>query len=131
LTIALVLLNVRLGSADESQTALVRWISYHIVSIPLYAFLTYRLAYGSGLVCRLLSIRVVREIGRSSFYPYLMHIPLISWLTWVLETYFKYNTFLHSNWNILLFIVLLYAGTTFYSMKVKRVVRQKYAKLSE
>jgi peptidoglycan/LPS O-acetylase OafA/YrhL len=129
--VVLVLLNVRWGAANENQDALLRWLSYHIAVLPLYGFLTYRLACGNGLICRVLGNGVVREIGRSSFYPYLIHIPLISWLTWTMEVIYHNDAFLRSDRNVLIFLVVLYAGSTLYSAKVKRVTRVKYAKLSE
>jgi len=129
LTVWLIYLNVKhWGNPD--QTAALRWISYHIMMLPLYCILMYRFACGNGVICRLFAFKQLRLVGRSSFYPYLLHIPLISWLTWILENRFHYNRFLFSPINVVVFILVLYVGSTIYSELVKRKIRLKYTKTS-
>lgn len=95
----------------SSGNAFLRFASYHVFVLPLYATLLYRLARGNGLVARLFAIPTVRNLGKCSFYPYLLHIPLISWTCWISGTCFGYRRFLHSPLNVGLFMVTLYTGS--------------------
>jgi len=101
-------------SIHALHSALLTWVSYHMFMIPLYAMLLYRFARGGGLLPGLTMIPVVRQMGQCSFYPYLLHIPLVSWFCWLLERGFGYSTFLHAPQNVLLFIAALYGLSTAY-----------------
>jgi peptidoglycan/LPS O-acetylase OafA/YrhL len=90
------------------------WASYHVVMLPLYATLLYRFARGSGIFAAFTGLPLVRLLGQSSFYPYLLHIPLSSWIGWVLAHQFGYKRFLHEPLNITLFIVGLYGLSALY-----------------
>lgn len=107
LCVGLIFLSLKAG---QTYGGVVHWVSYHVVMLPLYATLLYRFAHGYGAIAKLFSIPVVQELGKSSFYPYLLHIPLISWICWILEHNFGYRRFLHSPVNILFFLVILYGS---------------------
>jgi len=96
------------------------YFSYHVLMIPLYFIILYGLAVERGVISRLLSFSFVRKTGRSSFYPYLIHIPLISVFTFILEHYFHYNTFLHHPVNIVVFMIVLYGGGYLYVNRIRK-----------
>jgi peptidoglycan/LPS O-acetylase OafA/YrhL len=95
----------------ENTSAVVQWIYYHVLLIPLYALLLYRLARGNGLIARIFAFPIVRNLGKCGFYPYLIHIPLSSWICWVSANAFGYRKLLHSPLNIVIFLIVLYGGS--------------------
>ncbi|MFP4416858.1 MAG: acyltransferase family protein [Chitinivibrionales bacterium] len=105
LCVSLIILNLRIGQIHGGIT---NWVTYHVIMLPLYAVLLYRFARGNGAIAKLFSLPFIQELGKSSFYPYLLHIPLISWTCAILENSLNYRTFLHSPVNICLFLVFLY-----------------------
>jgi peptidoglycan/LPS O-acetylase OafA/YrhL len=109
--------NLKLVSGSS---VLLSWLAYHLFCLPVFAVMVYCFADGTGWIVSFFAIPVVRRIGQSSFYPYLLHIPAISWTCWILKTGFGYKTFLHSPLNIMLFIVVLYGGSTFYFHTVRK-----------
>jgi len=62
----------------------------------------------------------IRKTGRSSFYPYLIHIPLINLITYICENIFGYNKFLHIPHNIFIFIAMLYGASYIYVNKIRK-----------
>ncbi|MBN1577173.1 MAG: acyltransferase [Chitinispirillaceae bacterium] len=97
-----------------SNNRIIVYLSYHFFMIPLYFILLYCLATERGSIAHLLSFPIVRKTGRSSFYPYLIHIPLISTIAYICEHGFGYYKLLHHPLNIFLFMLLLYAGAYVY-----------------
>lgn len=110
-TFGLIFANLHLQQSDNGLTV---FLSYHVLMLPLYFIVLFGLATETGLIARLLSFPVVRKTGRSSFYPYLIHIPLISIICYSCEHRFSYYRFLHHPVNILTFIIVLYTGAYFY-----------------
>ena len=96
------------------STGLAVYLSYHFLMIPLYFVILYGLAVERGFISRLLSLPIIRKTGRSSFYPYLIHIPLISTIAYICEHGFGYYRFLHRPVNIVVFLLLLYSGAYVY-----------------
>jgi peptidoglycan/LPS O-acetylase OafA/YrhL len=90
------------------------WASYHVVMVPLYATLLYRFARGSGLFASFTAVPLVRLLGQCSFYPYLLHIPISSWIGYILANGFGYKRFLHEPLNISLFMIALYGLSALY-----------------
>jgi peptidoglycan/LPS O-acetylase OafA/YrhL len=90
------------------------YLLYHFYLPPLYAVLLYRLARGNGVIAGFFGLKAIRDLGKCGFYPYLLHIPLISWVCWCLENFFGYRRFLHSPINIVLFMFVLYGGSWLY-----------------
>lgn len=110
-TLLLIISNLTLQTKNNPALT---FFSYHLFMVPLYFLLLYGLATEQGFIARLLSTPIVRKTGRSSFYPYLLHIPLISYITYVCEHGFGYYKFLHRPVNIVGFMVLLYGGSYLY-----------------
>jgi len=104
-----------------SQWPRTRLFAYHVFAPALYSFVLYRLARGNGVIAAVFALKPVRALGKSSLYPYLLHIPLASWLCWTLERWFGYNRFLHAPVNIVVFTIVLYAaGFVYWYRKQKR-----------
>lgn len=95
------------------------YFNYHVTTIPLYFIILWGLACEKGVISRLLSLPLIRKTGRSSFYPYLIHIPLISIITFISERFFSHNYFLHRPLNVVIVVVLLYAGAYLYVNHVR------------
>lgn len=116
-TLLLIIGNLTLQTKNNPALS---FFSYHLFMVPLYFLLLYGLATEQGFIARLLSTPIVRKTGRSSFYPYLLHIPLISYITYVCEHGFGYYKFLHRPVNIIGFMVLLYGGSYLYVNHVRK-----------
>lgn len=102
----------------------VKYLGYHALALPLFALLVYRFARGTGFFPRFTSIPLVRRLGQASFYPYLLHIPCMGWLTWALGELAGYPTFLHYAVNVFLFVAMLYGGSMVYMEMLSRKRRR-------
>ena len=103
-----------------------RFFSYHVFMVPLYLIILYAAALEKGIAARVLSFPLLRKLGRTSFYPYLIHIPLMSIITIYCERVLSYRKFLHSPLNILIFMVILYGCSYLYvyNLRNKRRMRK-------
>jgi len=105
-----------------------KWFSYHVFMIPLYLLIIYTVSKEKGVFARILSLKFIQKLGRTSFYPYLLHIPLISIITTYCERVMGYRKFLHNPWNILVFMLLLYGCSYLYVYAVRNKRREKRAR---
>jgi len=119
-TLALVFANLLVRSAGGP---ILKYYSYHVIAVPLFALLVYRFARGSGLLPGFTSIPLIRKLGQCSFYPYLLHIPCLSWLAWFLRHTFGYRTFLHNPVNIWFFVAVLYGLSAIYFERIGKARR--------
>ncbi len=103
-----------------TDSSLNSYLAYHVYVLPFYFILLYVVANEQGLISAILGLSFIRNIGKSSFYPYLLHIPLISLITYICETFFGYKRFLHSPINITLFMLLLYVLSAIYVSKFRK-----------
>jgi peptidoglycan/LPS O-acetylase OafA/YrhL len=103
-----------------------KFFSYHLFMVPLYLMILYAAALEKGIVARVLSFTALRKIGRTSFYPYLIHIPLMSVVTLYCERVLDYRKFMHSPLNILIFMLILYGCSYLYvyALRNKRRMRK-------
>lgn len=108
-----------LGFRSKEQT-LSSYLAYHFYALPIYFLLLYVVASEHGLISKILGLSIIRNIGKSSFYPYLLHIPVISVFTLICERVFGYYKFLHSPLNITIFMVILYGASTLYVNKFRK-----------
>lgn len=120
LTIVSLLMIYFLLHFRSKQHPLSTYLAYHAYVLPFYILLLYIVASEQGIIARILGLSFIRNIGKSSFYPYLLHIPLISLITYICERCFGYYKFLHRPLNIFLFIFLLYAGSALYVGKFRK-----------
>ncbi len=116
---AVLLANYTLGFRSGGN-GIVIYLSYHFFAIPIYFTILYLLALEKGCICTVLSIPIIRKTGRSSFYPYLIHIPLISVIAYICEHGFGYYQFLHRPLNILVFLIVLYSGAGIYVNRIRK-----------
>jgi len=125
LIVALITLNL---SSIIRTTPEMKWFSYHVFMIPFYLLMIYTVSLEKGLIARILSTKIIQKLGRTSFYPYLLHIPLMSVITTYCEQVMGYKKFLHSPLNILIFMILLYGASYIYVYAVRNKRREKRAK---
>jgi len=96
-----------------------KWFSYHVYMIPLYLLIIYSVSYEKGIIAWTLSRKFIQRMGRTSFYPYLVHIPLMSVVTLVCEQAWGYKKFLHVPLNIVVFMVILYGCSYLYVYAIR------------
>jgi len=106
-------------SAIARPSPEMKWFSYHVYMIPLYLLIIYTVSYERGIIARVLSFKFIQRLGRTSFYPYLAHIPLMSVVTFVCEQAWGYKRFLHAPLNIAVFTVILYGCSYLYVYAVR------------
>ena len=84
----------------------VNYFIHHSVAVFIYGLFVLSLLSGKGFMARFFCIGIVRKVGRASFYPYLIHLPLIS-IAWGICN-------LNTPKNTLLFMLFVYAVSTLY-----------------
>jgi len=91
-------------------------LSYHIASPILYSALLLFLANNKGIAVKILSASWLRNLGKVSFYAYLLHGVLIEFLHLYLDkvAHWKYNPF-DKPLATFLIIILFYGGCAAYS----------------
>ncbi|MDR2592908.1 MAG: acyltransferase [Chitinispirillales bacterium] len=112
-------------SSTVRSTKTAEWLSYHVLMIPLYLTAIYTMSIERGLFARIMAQNVVRKLGRTSFYPYLIHIPLMSVITLFCERMLNYKKFLHHPINIIIFTILLYGLSYIYVYAIRNKRREK------
>lgn len=86
------------------------WILFHTLMPLAYLALVLLLTTHKGMVNRFLSTKTISQMGKNSFTPYLIHIPLVTWIGFSFEQV-GFREFLHSPLNIVLLLVILYGAT--------------------
>ena len=94
---------------------------HHSLPVFIYGLLVLSLLSGKGFLALFFCIPLVRKIGRASFYPYLIHLPIIT-IAWGICN-------LNRPKNTLLLLLFIYTVSTLY-MEFK-VWRRKKAKASK
>jgi peptidoglycan/LPS O-acetylase OafA/YrhL len=110
----------------QNPSLIIQWVSYRLIMPPLYAVLLYRFARGNGFIAGFFGLSFVRSLGKSSFYPYLLHIPLMGWLCWILEYYVGYKKFLHRPFNIFVFMLIMYLGSYLFWKHKSKTKKKTY-----
>ncbi len=105
---------------QSSDDKVMKFLGYHFFYTPFYCLILYLLACERGLISKILSLSIIRNTGRSSFYPYLIHIPLISAIAYFCEHFLGYYKFLHSPVNIIVVMIVLYGGSYLYVNFVRK-----------
>ena len=96
----------------------INYALHHSLPILIYALLVLSLLSGKGFLAWFFCIPLVRKVGRASFYPYLIHLPIIT-IAWGICN-------LNRPKNTLLLLLFVYTVSTLY-MEFK-VWRRKKAK---
>ena len=84
----------------------VNYFFHHSLSILLYGLFLLSLLSGKGFAARFFCIPLVRKVGRASFYPYLIHLPIIT-IAWGVCN-------LNKPLNTLILMVFIYTVSTLY-----------------
>jgi peptidoglycan/LPS O-acetylase OafA/YrhL len=96
----------------------VNYFIHHSIAVFIYGLFVLSLLSGKGFMARFFCIGIVRKVGRASFYPYLIHLPLIS-IAWGICN-------LNTPKNTLLFMLFVYTVSTLYmEFKIWRRKRKK------
>lgn len=96
----------------------VNYFIHHSIPIFIYGLFVLSLLSGKGFMARFFCIGIVRRVGRASFYPYLIHLPIIT-VAWGICN-------LNCPKNTILVMLFIYTVSTLY-MEFK-VWRRKRAK---
>ena len=84
----------------------VNYFLHHSLPILIYGLFVLSLLSGKGFMARFFCIGIVRKVGRASFYPYLIHLPLIT-IAWGICN-------LNTPKNTIIFMVFVYTVSTLY-----------------
>lgn len=84
------------------------WIHYHAFLPLLYMLALYFIVTTDNLLNKILSFRLIRELGKSSFTPYLLHVPLISIGADIYVSYFHRGDIFYSPWVVSLMLFIFY-----------------------
>ena len=84
----------------------VNYFYHHSLAVFIYGLFVLSLLSGKGFMARFFCIGIVRKVGRASFYPYLIHVPLIT-VAWGICN-------LNTPKNTILFLLFVYAVSTLY-----------------
>lgn len=125
LILASILIYLNIQYFNSPDKPLMTWMSYHVFMIPLFIVILYCLAVERGMIQLVLSQPFIRNVGKSSFYPYLIHIPFISGVTFFCEKFLGYKTLLHSPENATILVIFIYASCFLYFMifRKKKIVK--------
>ena len=106
-------------------------LEYHVFSPILYSFLLLVFANNKGFIVKLFSAKQIRDVGKSSFYVYLIHGLVIGVLHFYIFKidHWKRNIF-DNPIATLIIVVLLYGICTAYS-KHKHKIRFKFGRVPE
>lgn len=89
------------------------YFAHHSLPIFIYGLFVLSLLSGKGFLARFFCIPIVRKIGRASFYPYLIHLPIIT-IAWGFCN-------LNCPKNTILILLFIYTVSTLYmEFKVRR-----------
>lgn len=91
---------------------------HHSLPLFIYGLFVLSLLSGKGFLAKFFCIPIVRKIGRASFYPYLIHLPIIT-IAWGICN-------LNRPKNTIILVLFIYTVSTLY-MEFK-VWRRKKAK---
>ena len=122
LAFCLIFFNLSSQFRDTPQKL---WFSYHVTMLPLYMAAIYAASVEKGIFARIFSTPAIKKLGRTSFYPYLIHIPLMSIITLFCERVLGYKKFLHSPINIAAFMIALYGCSYLYVYAIRNKRRAR------
>lgn len=99
----------------------VYFIVRHSVPILISGLFIMSLIPAKGFLARFFCVPIVRTIGRASFYPYLLHLPLIT-IGWGATSVLGWQKFnMNSPFATLLLVIILYTASPLYlNFKTKR-----------
>ena len=112
----LVILYVSLFTMKSNSVAW-NFICHHTVAVMIYGGLIISITTSKGFLSRIFCIPIIRSIGRASFYPYLIHLPLIT-IGWSLCNMNRPS-------STVIFLIFIYTISTLYQKHKDRLHRLK------
>lgn len=85
-----------------------------VYSVVFYGWLIWHLARNQGLIGKLFSMPIVQFLGKGSFYPYLLHIPLIGVFILISHA-LGFSGFFKLWWQPIAYILIIYIVSAFYT----------------
>jgi len=82
------------------------YFMHHSLPIFIYGMFVLSLLSGKGFLARFFCIPLVRRVGRASFYPYLIHLPIITFAWGICN--------LNCPKNTILLLIFIYTVSTLY-----------------
>lgn len=101
----------------NSQSAAWNFICHHSVAVLIYGGLIVSITSSKGWLSKIFCVPLIRSIGRASFYPYLIHLPLIT-IAW---GFCNMNRPL----STVVFLLFIYTISTLYQKHKDKVHRKK------
>lgn len=113
------LLAALYGSLFTMKPGNVAWnfICHHSVAVLLYGGLIVSLTTSKGWLSKIFCVSWIRSVGRASFYPYLIHLPLIT-IGWSVCN-------MNSPVATVVFLVFIYTVSTLYQRHKDNLRRRK------
>ena len=96
----------------------VNYFIHHSFPILVYGLFVLSLLSGKGFMARFFCIGIVRKVGRASFYPYLIHLPIITIAWGICKLNCPKNT-------VLLMLFIYTVSTLYMEFKTWRRKRKK------
>ena len=96
----------------------VNYFIHHSFPILVYGLFVLSLLSGKGFMARIFCIGIVRKVGRASFYPYLIHLPIITIAWGICNLNCPKNT-------VLLMLFIYIVSTLYMEFKVWKRKRKK------
>lgn len=112
----LVILYVSLFTMKSNSVAW-NFICHHTVAVMIYGGLIISITTSKGWLCKIFCVPIIRSVGRASFYPYLIHLPLIT-IAW---SFCNMNKPL----STVVFLVFIYTISTLYQKHKDHLHRSK------
>ncbi|NLB63421.1 MAG: acyltransferase [Fibrobacter sp.] len=94
------------------------WFTHHVIRTAIYGVIIWFLAKDKGLISRIFTLKPVKVIGKSSFYPYLWHVPLLN-LVYQVTRSFNYHKAFYKMWHLFAFLIVLYGFSVLFSYRKK------------
>lgn len=99
---------------------LLSWLGHQSFAIVLYGMLIWGLSLHRGWIAGLFASKPVSAVGRASFYPYLLHLPLMTWTILGAQA-FGLEGFFKIWWQPIVFLGLLYGLSALHIRGKKKV----------
>ena len=111
-------LTLSANGKSVTMNAGYNYFMHHSLAIFIYGMFVLSLLSGKGFLARFFCIPLVRRVGRASFYPYLIHLPIITFAWGICNLNCPKNT-------ILLLIFIYTVSTLYMEFKIWRRKKNK------
>jgi len=104
--------------ALKSKQDELNYLSRHVFLLLFYGWMVWHLARNQGWVAKIFAHPWVRFVGKGSFYPYLLHLPMMG-LTIIVAKAIGLPGFFKVWWHPIVFVVVLYGLSALYVARKK------------